>query len=76
VRSAGGDREGFEFLFYKVSEVLVSSFSQAGDVNDRPLDAVSLAFQKIVVEYKEQKVSGEIGSVVNFGWDLKANKKV
>jgi type VI secretion system secreted protein Hcp len=76
VRSAGGDREGFEFLFYKVSEVLVSSFSQAGDVNDRPLDAVSLAFQKIVVEYKEQKVSGEIGSVVNFGWDLKANKKL
>ena len=55
--------------------MLVSSFAQAGDTNDRPLDAVSLAFAKVNVEYKEQEADGSLGAAVTFAWDLKANKK-
>jgi len=73
---AGEDRSGTDFLFYKFTNLLVSSVSQGGDASDRPLDAVSLAFQKVVVEYKEQKANGSLGAAVSFGWDLKANKKV
>jgi type VI secretion system secreted protein Hcp len=72
---AGEDRSGTDFLVYKFTNVVISSVSQAGDANDRPLDAVSMAFQKVVVEYKPQKADGSLGAAVNFGWDLKANRK-
>lgn len=75
-QSASEERGGFEFLFFKFFNILVSSVQIAGDTNQRPLDAVSLAFQKVNVEYKEQSASGQIGAVVDFGWDLKANKKI
>jgi type VI secretion system secreted protein Hcp len=77
VRQASGEnRSGTEFLFYKFTTVVVSSISQAGDLNERPLDSVSLAFAKVAVEYKPQKSDGSLGAVVNFAWDLKANRKL
>ena len=75
-RQSGEDRAGFEFLFFKFFNIVVSSFQIAGDTNQRPLDAVGLAFQKVNVEYKEQSATGQIGAVVDFGWDLKANKQL
>ena len=76
VRQASGEnRGGTEFLFYKFTTVVVTSISEAGDVNDRPLDSVSLAFAKVNVEYKPQKADGSLGAVVTFAWDLKANRK-
>jgi type VI secretion system secreted protein Hcp len=68
-------RTGNEFLFYKFTGVFISSVQQAGEVADRPLDSVSFAFQKIQVEYKEQKPDGALGATVDFAWDLSANKK-
>jgi type VI secretion system secreted protein Hcp len=73
LRKAGEEQEGFEFLFFKFSNVIVSSFQTGGNNETLPVDSASLAFQKISVEYKEQ---GKIGDVVDFGWDLKANKKI
>ena len=75
-RQSSGEGGGFEFLFYKLTNVLVSSVQETGDTQERPLDAVSLAFQKIVVEYKEQKANGTLGAAVDFGWNLSANKKI
>jgi type VI secretion system secreted protein Hcp len=75
VSQAGENRSGGDFLFYKFTNLLVSSLSQAGDVNDRPLDSVSLAFAKVNVEYKPQKSDGSLGTAVTFGWDLKTNRK-
>jgi type VI secretion system secreted protein Hcp len=72
---AGEERSAGDFLFYKFTNLLVSSVSEAGESSNLPLDAVSLAFQKVVVEYKPQKSDGSLGAAVNFGWDLKANKK-
>jgi len=82
VRKAGEQSPGaetggqFEFLFYKFQNVIITSVQEAGDTSDRPLDAVSFAFQKINVEYKEQTAAGGIGTTVDFAWDLTANKKI
>ncbi|HEY6115995.1 MAG TPA: type VI secretion system tube protein Hcp [Candidatus Dormibacteraeota bacterium] len=70
----GEDRSAGDFLVYKFTTVVVSSFSQAGDINDRPLESVSLAFAKVNIEYKAQKSDGSLEAPVHFAWDLKANK--
>jgi type VI secretion system secreted protein Hcp len=69
-RKAGG----FEFLFIKLRDVLVSSFQTGESGNTVPEDAVSLAFAKIEVDYKEQKATGSLGSITSFSWDLRENK--
>ncbi|HEY3194165.1 MAG TPA: type VI secretion system tube protein Hcp [Candidatus Dormibacteraeota bacterium] len=77
LRKAGAEEQGgFEFLFFKLSNVIVSSFQTGGNNEVLPVDSASLAFQKIQVEYKEQDFTGKIGEVVKFGWDLKANKTI
>ena len=67
---------GFEFLFYKFENILITSVQEAGDTSDRPLDSVSFAFGKINVEYKPQTPAGGVGTAVNFAWNLAANAKV
>jgi type VI secretion system secreted protein Hcp len=74
VRRADVERAGTDFLIYKFTDVLVSSIQQGGNVNDLPLEEVSLNFTKIEIDYKEQKANGELGATVRFGWDLKTNK--
>src|SRR5690349_5102773 len=71
---AGEDRSGGDFLVYKFTTLVVSSISQAGDVTDRPLDSVSIAFAKVNVEYKPQKSDGSLDAAVHFAWDLKTNR--
>ena len=56
--------------------MIITSVQEAGDTSDRPLDAVSFAFRKINVEFKEQTAAGGIGTTVDFAWDLTANKKI
>lgn len=65
----------FEFLFYKFTNVIITAVQDAGDTSIVPLEAVSFAFQKIQVEYKEQNPTGALGSTVDFAWDLLANRK-
>lgn len=67
---------GVEFLFYKFDSVVITSVQDSGDTTDVPSEAVSFAFAKVNVEYKEQTATGGIGTVVDFAWDLTANKKV
>ena len=77
VRKQTDGRASADYLTYKFTSVVVSSFSQGGSVtDDRPLDSVSIAFAKVAVEYKEQKADGSLAAAVNFGWDLKLNKKL
>ncbi len=75
-RKAGGNQE--EFLKYKFSDVLVSSYQTggAGGVEIIPKEQISFNYAKMEVEYKEQKADGTLGGSVKAGWDLKANKKV
>jgi Hemolysin-coregulated protein (uncharacterized) len=69
-RKAGG----FDFLFVKMHDVLVSSFQTGESGGTVPEDAVSLAFAKIEVDYKEQKATGSLGATTRFSWDLRENK--
>ena len=73
VRRAGGTQ--LEFLVYKLSDCLVSSYQEGGDsAGAAPNDAFSLAFAKIEVSYKEQDSKGGVAGETTAGWDLKANQ--
>lgn len=75
-RKAGGAQE--EYLTYKLSDVLVSSYQVggAGHSDIVPTDQFSINFAKIEITYKEQKAEGALGGTVKSGYDIKANKKV
>lgn len=73
VRKAGATQ--VEFLVYKLSDCLVSTYQQGGDhASDLPGDAFSLNFAKIEVSYKEQDPKGSTGAETRAGWDLKQNR--
>lgn len=66
-----------EYLVITLSDVLVSSYSTGGSSSeDRPTESISLNFAQIKMSYVEQDAKGSPGAAVEFGWDLKANKKV
>ena len=75
VRSAGGNP--VEYLKYTLRDIMISSYSTGGSSgDDRPTESVSLNFAQIKMSYVEQDASGRAGAAVEFGWDLKTNKKV
>jgi len=75
LRSAGGSQ--LEYLVITFSDVLISSYSTGGSSgDDRPTESVSLNFAQIKMSYVEQNADGRAGTATEFGWDLKANKKV
>jgi type VI secretion system secreted protein Hcp len=73
-RKAGKGQQ--EFLTFSLSDLLVSSYQTGGSEGDEvgPMDAVSLNFSKIEVEYKLQAAGGKLGDPVRAGWDVKQNK--
>lgn len=72
-RKAG--RAGVEFLFIKMNDVLVTSSQTGASGDDVPTEAVSLAFAKIEVDYKPQKVNGSLGAAIAFKWNLLENRQ-
>jgi len=75
IRKAGG--EPHEYLKITLSDVLISSYSTGGSSSeDRPTETISLNFAQIKMSYVGQDAKGSPGAAVEFGWDLKANKKV
>jgi type VI secretion system secreted protein Hcp len=75
-RKAGGQQE--EFSKWTLSNVLVSSYQNGGAEHGTllPLDHVSLHFDQLEVEYREQKNNGTLGPPVKAGWNTKQNKAV
>ena len=66
-----------EFLVFKFSDVLVSSYNTSGSSgDDAPTDQVAFNFARIEVEYRPQKADGSPDLPVKAGWDVKANKRV
>jgi type VI secretion system secreted protein Hcp len=66
---------GFEFLFIKMNDVLVTSSQTGASGDDLPVEAVSLAFAKIEVDYKPQRANGSLGAATSFRWDLRENRQ-
>ena len=73
-RTAG--KAQFEYLTIKFTDVLVSSFQEAGQEGERPLESVSLDYAKIEIVYRPQGAAGKSGTEVKSGWDVKANKTI
>lgn len=66
-----------EFLVYKFTDVVVSSYQTGGSAGDViPMDSISLAFSRIEMEYRPQKADGSLDTPVAAGWDLTQNKPV
>lgn len=74
-RKAGKDQQ--EFLVYKFTDVVVSSYQTGGSEGDTvPTEQISFNFARIDVEYRPQKPDGSLDAPVKAGWDVKANKPV
>ncbi len=73
-RKAG--KAQLEFLVFKFSDLLVSSYQTGGSSDLEPTDHVAFNFSRIEVEYRPQKQDGSLDPPVKAGWDVKANKKI
>jgi len=58
-----------------MNDVLVTSVQTQASGDVLPDEAVSLAFAKIEVDYKEQKANGSLGATTSFLWNLKENRQ-
>ena len=72
-RRAGKD--ALEFLVYKFTDLLVSSYQTSAPFDQVPMDQVSFNFGKIQVEYRQQLPDGKPAPPVQAGWDVKANRR-
>lgn len=70
-----GGKAALEFLTFSLSDVLVSSYQTGGTEAEPPVDAVSLKFAKIQIEYKHVQQDGKLGASAKAGWDVKQNKQ-
>jgi type VI secretion system secreted protein Hcp len=75
-RKAGKDQQ--EFLIYKFTDILVSSYQTGGSAHGEllPMDQVSFNFARIQVEYRPQNPDGSLGTAVKAGWDVTQNKPI
>jgi type VI secretion system secreted protein Hcp len=73
-RKAGKAQQ--EFLVYKFTDVLVSSYQSAGAGESVPMDSVSLNFGKIEFEFRPEKPDGSLAPPAGAGWDVKKNKRI
>ncbi len=67
----------FEFLKWTLTDLLVTSYLEAGTRGDAPpTDQISLHFGKIEVEYRTQSANGAAGATVKSGWNVLRNMPV
>jgi type VI secretion system secreted protein Hcp len=71
-RKAGKGQQ--EFLLYKFTDVLISSYQTGGTEDALPLDQVSFNFAKIEIEFRPQKPDGSLGPAEKAAWDVAKNK--
>lgn len=75
VRKAGG--KPLEYLVYKFSDVMVSSYQAGGSSGgDLPVESVSFNYAKVEISYVPQDSKGAGMSPVGTGWDFSQNVKV
>jgi type VI secretion system secreted protein Hcp len=73
-RKAGKGQQ--EFLLYKFTDVLISSYQTGGSTDVLPVDQVAFNFAKIEIEFRPQKADGTLGPPEKGGWDVRKNKPV
>lgn len=75
VRRAGGSKTQLEYLKIKFSDLLVTSFDQAGG-EEPPQETVAFDFRQIELAYTPQDSSGAGSTPVTASWDLSKNTKI
>jgi type VI secretion system secreted protein Hcp len=65
-----------EYLIVKMNDIIITSVQNSGSSGGGDTtESVSLAFGKVVVEYKPQKPDGSLDAGIFFKYDLKAQKE-
>ena len=72
VRKAGEGQK--DFLKVTMKKVLISSVSPGGNRSGDVSETVTMDYDDIEFEYKEQKTDGSLGGSVKFGWDIKTTE--
>lgn len=70
IRKATGDGGQEAYLTYKFTEVFVESVNWSGGGGGEPMESISLAFNKVEIEYKVQDAKGKLsaGAQVAYDW--------
>lgn len=71
VRREAGDG-GFPYLRITLEDVLVTAL-QLSAGGEQPMESLSVAFGKVVIEYRTTDASGKPSAWIAAGWDLAAN---
>ncbi len=71
LRKATGDAQE-SFIEYKFTDLMVSSFQQAGNQggDDTPSESIAMVFAEIEFEYKKQSKDGKLTAAGQTGWKL------
>ena len=75
VRKAGAGK-GQDYLIITLGNVLISSFLTTGNAaktDDKPIDDITLNFDKIKIEYKQMKPNGTLGASTKAEYDFIKN---
>jgi type VI secretion system secreted protein Hcp len=70
-----GAKAAVEWVKIKFSDVLITSYEQAGD-EEEPHELVAFDFRKIELQVTPQSPRGAAGTPVSSGWDLTKNLKI
>jgi len=68
LRRAGGDQE--PFLIITLKEARITSLQHQGDADGETRETVTFAFNKVEVEYRPQKATGQRGGSTTFTDEL------
>jgi type VI secretion system secreted protein Hcp len=71
-RKAG--KEQHEYMIVKLNDVIITGVTHGGGGGGPHSENVSMAFSKVVIEYKSQKPDGSLDAGVFFKYDLKQRK--
>ena len=72
-RKAGKGQQ--EYLVIKMNDVVITSVAEEDDGGSGQVEAVTLAFAKVDLEYRPQKQDGSLDAGIHFKYDIKANKE-
>ena len=72
-RKAGKGQQ--EYLVIKMNDVVITSVAEENDGGSGQVEAVTLAFAKVDLEYRPQKSDGSLDAGIHFKYDIKANKE-
>ncbi len=77
LRKAGGtDNPVWDYLTIKMEEIIITAVTPSGLGSGDGMEHLTLNFTKILMSYNKQTEKGAKGEHVEFGWDVKAGKKI